>query len=118
MFDESVLLKYSLPERTTNSSGLWYDPREDVWPVSSTRVQKLDLTKYRHASSPAFLQSLKLALVSLNRTLKPKTISNYLCMGLDPLIRRMAKPCEEITRADLEACWFSLPPPLTRSYRA
>ncbi len=110
MFDESVLLKYSLPERTTNSSGLWYDPREDVWPVSSTRVQKLDLTKYRHASSPAFLQSLKLALVSLNRTLKPKTISNYLCMGLDPLIRRMAKPCEEITRADLEACWFSLPP--------
>lgn len=108
MPDEAVLRKYTLPESVVNSQELRYDPREDVWVVSSGGVSTLDLSRYREDCTPLFLQSLKLALVTLNRTLQPTTITNYLRSGLNPLLEHLQKPCGEITREGLESYWFTL----------
>jgi streptogramin lyase len=45
MPDEAVLRKYTLPESVVNSQELRYDPREDVWVVSSGGVSTLDLSR-------------------------------------------------------------------------
>jgi integrase len=98
-----------LPESAVNGQELRYDPRDDVWEVSSGSVRKIDLSRYREGCTPAFFQSLKLALVTMNRRLAPGTLNNYLIAGLNPLLGRMDKPVGEIGQADLEAYWFTLP---------
>jgi integrase len=110
MFDENILRKYALPESAVNGQELRYDPRDDVWEVSSGNARKLDLSRYREDCTPAFLQSLKLALVTMNRRLQPSTLKNYLRQGLNPLLETMGNPIGEIGQADLEAYWFTLPP--------
>lgn len=108
MNDESVLRKFSLPESAVNFAGLRYDPRGDVWPVSTG--SDLHLSRYRDECDPLFFQSLKLTLVTLNRIQQPASIRTYLTSGLNPLLERMGKPVGEIGQADLEAHWFDLPP--------
>ena len=107
MYDENVLRKFALPESTINNGGLRYDPRDDVWPVSSG--SNLHLSRYREECTPLFLQSLKLALVTLNRTHQPSSIRTYLTSGLNPLLERMGKPVGEIGQADLETHWIAIP---------
>lgn len=108
MYDENVLRKFALPESAVNFAGLRYDPRDDVWPVSTG--SNLHLSRYREVCTPLFLQSLKLTLVTLNRIHQPSSIRTYLTSGLNPLLERMGMPVGEIGQADLEAHWFALPP--------
>lgn len=115
MSDENLLLKYALPESTGDGRGLIYDPRGDIWKVSSPTAKRIDLTWFRENCTSSFLQSLKLALLSLNRTLSPGTLVRYLGEGLHPLMMPMTKPCGEIGRGDLEGFWLTLP--ADRKYR-
>jgi len=110
MVDDGLLRKFSLPESAVNSQEIRYDPRDDVWPVSSSGTKNIDLSRYREDCTALFLQSLKLALVTLNRRLKPTSLTTYLRAGLNPLLEGKTKPCGEITQTDLEAYWFTLPP--------
>jgi len=110
MFEENLLKKYALPESVTNSQGLWYDPRADVWKVSSSSLKNLYFTRYREECTPEFLQSLKLAMVSLHRRLKPNSLQNCFKHGLNPLMKRMPQPVGQITQSDLEEHCLALPP--------
>ena len=51
MYDGNVLRKHALPESAVNIGGLRYDPRDDVWPVSSG--SNLHLSRYREDPEPA-----------------------------------------------------------------
>ena len=110
MSDGNVLHNFTLPESTVNSQGLRYDPRSDIWAVSSSGATKLNLSRYRKDCTTLFFHSLKLALVALNRRLQPTSIQTQLVVGLNPLMERLSKPIREIRQADLETYWFALPP--------
>lgn len=110
MNDKANLRKYALPASAVNSQELRYDPRLDVWKVSSSGVSKIDLSRYREECTPLFFQSLKLVLVTLNCRLQPTTLKTILSSGLNPLLKRVEKPFGGIEQEDMEAHWFALPP--------
>ena len=110
MPDENYLLAHALPEAVVNSQGINYDPRDDIWRVSSANVKEIDLTIFREKCTLLFFQSLKLALIVLNSRLKPASLRTYLFNGLRPLLEGFPGPCAGICRKDLEALWIRLGP--------